>query len=150
MGTAPSQTAQALIPLCQYVSSPFRLRRLALAPVAIMTASVVSGSSLSCPSLQYLKGRWERSIFETVSVMTLVPNRIDCSRNLSINSGPNTPEGNPGKFSTDFFYRTWNNQLDTVEQFCAPSVVVVNWPPAANPLAMKPSKSTGCRFALAR
>lgn len=30
------------------------------------------------------------------------------------------------------------------------SVVVVSWPPAAKPFAMKPSKSTGFRFARAR
>jgi hypothetical protein len=35
-------------------------------------------------------------------VIMRVPNRIDCSRNLSINSGPKTPEGKPGKFSTTF------------------------------------------------
>lgn len=130
MGTAPSHTAQALMPLCQYVCSPLRPRRLALAPVARMIVSALSGSASSWYSRQYLKGRRERSILDTVSVMMRVPNRNDCARNLSISSGPNTPLGKPGKFST--------------------SVVVVSCPPAAKPFAMKPSKRTGFRFARAR
>ena len=61
MGTAPSQTAQALIPDCQYVSSPGRFNRRAEAPVAMITESAVSGAASSAPSRQYLNGRLERS-----------------------------------------------------------------------------------------
>lgn len=43
----------------------------------MMTESAVSGSSFSWPSLQYLNGRFERSILLTVSVKILVPKRMD-------------------------------------------------------------------------
>ena len=77
IGTAPSQTAQAEMPLCQYVCSPLSPRRFALAPVAMIIVSALSGSPSSWYSRQYLKGRRERSIFDTVSVMMRVPNRRD-------------------------------------------------------------------------
>lgn len=77
IGTAPSQTAHAEMPDCQYVSSPGRFIRFALAPVAMITVSQVSGSSDSAPSLQYLKGRCERSILLMVSVWICVPKRMD-------------------------------------------------------------------------
>jgi hypothetical protein len=96
IGTAPSQTAHALIPLCQYSSSPFNPNRLALAPVATITASAVSGSSSSAHSRQYRNGRLERSILETVSVKMVVPKRSDCSRKRFMSSGPEMPSGNPG------------------------------------------------------
>lgn len=100
IGTAPSHTAHALIPLCQYLSSPAKPSRFALAPVAIITVSAVSGSPFSEPSRQYLNGRDDRSILDTVSVMMRVPKRTDCARNLSMSSGPRIPLGKPGKFST--------------------------------------------------
>lgn len=96
MGTAPSQTAHAEMPLCQYVSSPGRLRRRALAPVAMMIVSAVSGSSSSKPSLQYRNGRRDRSILLIVSVKIFVPNRSDCALKRSIISGPRMPSGKPG------------------------------------------------------
>jgi len=97
MGTAPSQTAHALIPLFQYLSSPGRFNLFALAPVARMTASAVSNSSSpGAHSRQYLKGRTDRSRREMVSVMIVVPNRTDCERNFSIISGPKIPSGKPG------------------------------------------------------
>jgi hypothetical protein len=77
IGTAPSHTAHAEMPDCQYVSSPGRFIRFALAPVAMITVSQVSGSSDSAPSLQYLKGRCERSILLMVSVWICVPKRTD-------------------------------------------------------------------------
>ncbi len=58
IGTAPSQTAQAEMPFCQYFSSPGRPRRRAEAPVAMMTASAVCVSS-GDHSMAYLKGREE-------------------------------------------------------------------------------------------
>jgi hypothetical protein len=73
MGTAPSHTAHAEIPLCQYVSSPGRLSRRADAPVAMMTVSAVSGGDCSSPSRQYLKGRSERSAH------AISTGRRDCS-----------------------------------------------------------------------
>jgi hypothetical protein len=97
MGTAPSQTAHALIPLFQYLSSPGRFNLFALAPVARIMASAVSNSSSpGAHSRQYLKGRTDRSKREIVSVMTVVPNRTDCARNFSIISGPKIPSGKPG------------------------------------------------------
>ena len=83
IGTAPSQTAQAEIPFCQYFSSPGRPRRRAEAPVAMMIASAVWGSLSSSYSAQYLNGRLERSTLATVSVMMVVPNRSDCLRMAS-------------------------------------------------------------------
>ncbi|OJJ49294.1 hypothetical protein ASPZODRAFT_1447130 [Penicilliopsis zonata CBS 506.65] len=126
MGTAPSQTAQALIPLCQKASSPGRFRRRALAPVAMMTASAVRAGASSGPSLHSvhsLNGRCDRSTREMVSVITSVPNRTDCWRMFSISFEPSIPSGKPGKFSI--------------------SVVVVSCPPAAVPLANIPSYRTG-------
>ena len=80
MGTAPSQTAQAETPFCQYLSSPARFSRFAFAPVARMTTSAVwAGASLSLSSYsrQSLNGRLFRSSFVIVSVMILVPKRSD-------------------------------------------------------------------------
>lgn len=102
IGTAPSHTAHALIPLCQYISSPFNPSLFADAPVAMMIVSAVSGSWSSWNSRQYRNGRAERSTLATVSVMIFVPKRKDCARNLSMSSGPRIPEGKPGKFSTVF------------------------------------------------
>lgn len=77
MGTAPSHTAQAEMPDCQYVSSPGMCIRFALAPVAMINVSAVSGSPCSSPSRQYLNGRSLKSTFEIVSVWIVVPNRTD-------------------------------------------------------------------------
>lgn len=92
------------MPFCQYVCSPLRSRRFALAPVAMMTVSAASGSPSSWYFRQHLKGRRKRSIFDTISVIIVLPNRSDRARNLSINSGPNTPPGNPGKFERSTYY----------------------------------------------
>ena len=133
IGIAPSHTAHADTPFCQYVSSPCRPRRRALAPVARTTASAVSVGSFSlpsAPSFHSLKGRDFKSSFVIVSVMMWVPNRSDCARISSISCGPEIPLGKPGKFST--------------------SVVVVSWPPAAVPFANMPSYIVGCSSALDR
>lgn len=137
MGTAPSHTAQAEIPDCQYVSSPGRYRRLAEAPVAMMMlislASVVQevtrslrvGSHEVCFFLLSLRPVFERPLREVhardrlgddlgteslavrVSCVQDYPGTVnawcvtyDWARNLSIISGPVTPSGKPGKFST--------------------------------------------------
>lgn len=99
MGVAPSQTAQAEIPACQYVSSPGRLSLFAVAPVAMITDSATTGAGpSSVPSGQALKGLADKSTFEMVSVMISVPKFTDCARKLSVNSMPEMPFGNPGKF----------------------------------------------------
>jgi hypothetical protein len=128
MGAAPSHTAQAEMPLFQKPPSspePGKARRRATAPVAMITVS----ASTSLSSVKTLKGRWERSTRSTVSVNICVPMRRLCSRMRLVRSTPRMPSGKPGKFST--------------------SVVVVSWPPAAMPLARKPSNSTGASSARA-
>lgn len=65
---APSQTAHAEMPFCQYLSSPGMCIRLAVAPVAIMSDWVRTGCWSSLPSAQILNGRDDRSTFETVSL----------------------------------------------------------------------------------
>ncbi|KAG6542473.1 hypothetical protein Mapa_016163 [Marchantia paleacea] len=123
IGAAPSHTAQAEIPLFQNPPSsspaPLKSSLLATAPVAIITVS----ASTSFVSVNNLNGLIDKSTRSTVSVKILVPNRRLCARNLSHNSPPKIPSGNPGKFST--------------------SVVVVNCPPAAIPFAIHPSKRIG-------
>ena len=69
-------------------------------------------------------GRLDPSTFVTVSYRQSAPNFWACFRMFSINSGPITPSGNPGKFST--------------------TVVQVSWPPGSFP-----SKTLGLRFARA-
>jgi hypothetical protein len=71
-------------------------------------------------------GETARSTDVTSSVMKIVPNRSACVRSLSISSGPWTPSGKPGKFST--------------------SVVFIRAPPAVT----EPSNSTGASPARAR
>ena len=70
-----------------------------------MTASVVYSSSRT----QTRCGREEKSTFVAFSVRNSAPKRAAWSRMRCINSGPCTPSGKPGKFST--------------------SVVSINWPP---------------------
>jgi len=69
--------------------------RFAVAPVATTSASHVMGSS-GANSRYSLKGREERSTRKIVSVKMRVPQRMDCSLNLSMSSGPLIPSGKPG------------------------------------------------------
>ena len=103
--------------------------RLAVAPVAMITECALISSPASVVSTN---GLCFTSTLLTVSVLISVPNFKLCCLHLSykirvkentINSGPEMPSGKPGKFST--------------------SVVVVNWPPAATPPAIKPSNNNG-------
>jgi hypothetical protein len=68
-----------------------RPKRFALAPVAIIIESAVSGSASSWCSRQFLNDLRGRPIFDIVSVIIRLINRRDWARNLSINSGPSTP-----------------------------------------------------------
>lgn len=98
--------------------------------MAKIIASVVTGSASSLNSVHNLNGFEDKSTLEIVSVIMLVPNLADCFLILSISSLPLNDSGNPGKFSI--------------------SVVVVNWPPAAIPLAIIPSYNVGFISALAK
>ena len=77
-------TAEVDVPGVQSFCSPGRLRRFAVAPVAMMSACVVS----DCSAEDTVNGRLDRSTFVTSSVKTRVPKRSDCLRSASINSGP--------------------------------------------------------------
>mmetsp|Transcript_18638 Transcript_18638/g.46765 ORF Transcript_18638/g.46765 Transcript_18638/m.46765 type:complete len:209 (+) Transcript_18638:283-909(+) len=121
IGAAPSQTAHADTPFCQYSSFPGMGSTFAVAPVATIT--VLARIGASAPSGKTSSGNLSKSTRSIVSVRILVPNRALCARNFAVISSPVTPSGNPGKFST--------------------SVVVVSCPPAATPPARKPSYITG-------
>ena len=127
IGSAPSQTAQAEMPRCQNLSSFSTPRRRAMAPVATISARVLT---VSPDSEVTTKGRCERSTETTVSVTRRAPQRSACSRMRAIRSIPPIPSGKPGKFSI--------------------SVVVVSWPPAAIPPAMNPSNISGSSMARAQ
>lgn len=158
IGTAPSQTAHALIPDCQYVSSPGRFNRRADAPVAIMTESAVSGADSSAPSRQYLNGRFDRSARALQSAMQ---GSSDAARltnfgdgfgvNLSSEAnglrseqihhlGSSDTVGESGTARTNIGQSRENGLRDSlsVAYKFSTSVVVVSCPPAANPLASIP------------
>ena len=78
------------------------------APVEMITASALYvGSGASGSPTQTPNGRPDRSTRLTFSVRISVPNRAACSRNRVISSGPITPSGNPGKFSTSVVSMSW-------------------------------------------
>ena len=85
-------------------------------------ATITARARYSCAPTLTLNGCSLKSTEVTSSVMNSVPKRSACSRKRTIRSGPRTPSGNPGKFST--------------------SDVIINWPPAS-----KPSMQSGRRFA---
>ena len=147
MGAAPSQTAQAEIPLFQKpLSSPLpgNSRRRATAPVAMMMVSAVTSLSL----VQILKGRLLSSTLVTVSVKIVVPILIDCFRMFSTSSEPSSPSGKPARAWTRGEIRhpryvVTLSRLNQLPGKFSTSVVVVNCPPAAIPLASHPSNRIG-------
>ena len=93
MGSAPSHTAQALMPLFQRVSSPGTWSRLAVAPVEMMTLWVSTSRSV----VLTLKGPLDRSTSVTSSWKLRVPNSSAWARNFCMRSGPlMPPSGKPG------------------------------------------------------
>ena len=95
-GVAPSQMAQALMPAFQKRPSLGSPSRLALAPVARITAL----ARMVWPSAVMRKGRWERSRLSASASTRRVPQRTAWALRRSIRSGPRMPSGKPGKFST--------------------------------------------------
>jgi hypothetical protein len=70
------------------------------APVEMMTASATTvGSPVGSPT-QTANGRPSRSTFDTFWVRRSAPKRSAWARIRVIRSGPITPSGKPGKFST--------------------------------------------------
>ena len=102
--------AQAEMPADQNCCSEGMPRRLAVAPVAMIT--LCARTVVSVPRM--VKGREEKSTDSTSSVLRVDPQRFACARMRSIRSGPVMPSGKPGKFST--------------------SVVVISCPPRTPPV----------------
>lgn len=131
--SAVKKSASSSSPSTQNLNG--RCERSTRATVSVMM--LVPKRSLSCQLLSCLPHGIDLMIQSYTSVWIVYESQgqmndktHDCARNLSIISGPVTPSGNPGKFST--------------------SVVVVNCPPGAKPFASIPSYSTGLRLARAR
>jgi hypothetical protein len=116
----PSHVAQVETPCPISFRSVSIPRSLAEAPVAMMRAS----ASSTAPSMVMRNGRRDRSAADALPPRKSAPNRSACLRMLAIRSGPMSPSGNPGKFST--------------------IVVSVSCPPAS-----WPSTTSGLRFARA-
>ena len=118
----PSQVAHQETPWPDSSFSPGIPSSRYAEPMASTTVSARYSSSPTTTSF----GLPVRSTDVTSSVTKTVPNRSACDRSLSMRSGPMTPSGKPGKFST--------------------SVVFMSAPPAVT----APSKQTGSRPARAR
>ncbi len=72
-----------------------------LAPVDTMTVlATYVGSAASGSPTQILNGRSEKSTLVALTVSILAPNRSAWERKFIMSSGPITPSGKPGKFST--------------------------------------------------
>src|SRR3984957_411112 len=117
----PSQVAHHETPCPDSSFSPGTESSLYLAPVAMITALARYVSDSVFTPL----GETVRSTSITSSARSSAPNRSACLRRWSIRSGPMTPSGKPGKFST--------------------SVVCMSAPPAVT----DPSKTRGESLALA-
>ena len=116
----PSQVAQADTPLPEKASSEGRPRYLAVAPVAMISASQVYSPASPTRRMGF-SARW---VVWMWSKIISVLKRAACLSKRAINSGPWTPSGSAGQLST--------------------SVVVISWPPWAMPVM-----STGFRLARA-
>jgi hypothetical protein len=75
IGNHPSQIAHAEIPFCQKISSPGRPKRLAIAPVAMMSDSV----SMISSHTKILNGLLLKSTLSTVLVSILAHILMACS-----------------------------------------------------------------------
>ena len=109
----PSQVAQVETPKPRRRLSLGRSSQRAEAPVEMMTLLARCSSSPT----QTRKGRSDRSTRDTSAASKVAPKRSAWARMCCISSGPVTPSGKPGKFST--------------------SVVSINCPPAPKPSMMK-------------
>ena len=116
----PSQVAHHDTPRPASRSSPGMPTFLYAEPVAMTTER--AANSASCVRTSLISP--VRSTATTSSVTSSAPNRSAWARMESISSGPRTPSGKPGKFST--------------------SVVVISAPPY-----WLPSKTSGRKFARA-
>ena len=102
------------------------------APVETMTelARYVGSAAVGIADPDAERPAREVDPASTLSVRTSAPNRSACSRKRTISSGPMTPSGKPGKFST--------------------SVVSMSWPPGWSLVDEgSPSSTSGARLARA-